>query len=75
MRAKVTMATEVGVEENELRIPAGTLPAEALDPGDDGAADSPAATPAEVEGDQPAAPSARKRRPPSAAKKSTGRKT
>lgn len=75
VRAKVMMATEVGVEEKELRIPAVTLPAEALDPGDDGAADSLAATPAEVEGDQPAAPSARKRRPPSAAKKSTRRKT
>lgn len=27
VRAKVMMASEVGVEEKELRIPAGTLPA------------------------------------------------
>ncbi|HEX2699216.1 MAG TPA: helix-turn-helix transcriptional regulator [Acidimicrobiales bacterium] len=75
VRAKVMMASEVGVEVKQLRIPAGTLPAEALDSGDDWAADLLEATPGEVEGDQPAAPSARKRRPPSTAKKTTRRKS
>ncbi|HSH59378.1 MAG TPA: helix-turn-helix transcriptional regulator [Acidimicrobiales bacterium] len=75
LRAKLVVAKEAGVEVKELRIPAGVVPAEALDSLAGTAADSPEAKGAEVEGDQPAGPSARKRRSPSAAKKTTRRKT
>jgi transcriptional regulator with XRE-family HTH domain len=78
VRAKVVVADEVGIEAAALGIPPGgsqgnDLP-QALDSLAGTGADSPTAKLAEVEGDQPAAPSARKRRPPSTARTTTRRK-
>ncbi len=79
VRAKHAVADEVGVAGEELRIPAGgkrgSEPAQGLDSLAPREGDSVPGTPAEVEGDQPAPPSAAKRRAPSATKKSTRRKS
>jgi hypothetical protein len=75
IRAKEAVADEVGITGSELRVPARAEEGDEpdLDHRAGAEADSPAATPAEVEGDQPTPPSARTRRPPSS-KKSTRRK-
>lgn len=79
MRAKRTVAAEVGVPGSELRLPAS--PEDESELGGDvdhlvgSEADSGEPTPAEVEGNQPAAPPVRKRRAPSTSKKSTRRKS
>ncbi len=79
VRAKRSVADEVGVAREELRIPAWTEEPGSEVPDLDSLAptegDSVAGTPAEVEGDRPAPPSAPKRRAPSATKKSTRRKS
>ncbi len=80
VRAKRAVADEVGVAGEELRIPAWTQESgsdteHAVDSLAATEGDSSAGMPAEVEGDQPAPSSAPKRRPPSATRKSTRRKS
>jgi transcriptional regulator with XRE-family HTH domain len=79
VRAKHQVASEVGVDSEDLRITAtaeGLTLARELDHLKGSEPDSSdEATPAEIEGDQSAPPSARRRRPPSPAKKSTRRKS
>lgn len=77
-RAKWAVADEVGIPSSELRLPArrqeGGESAWDLDHLAGLEADSPEATLADVEGDQPR-PAPRKPRPPSTTKKSTRRKS
>ena len=77
-RAKRMVAAEVGVPGSELRLgPSADDESVAWDVDHLAGAEADPAepTPAEVEGDQPAPPPARQRRPPSTAKKSTRRKS
>ncbi len=78
VRAKHLVASEVGLESEDLRVTStaeGLTLARDLDHLAGTEPDSNDETPAEVEGDQPAPPSARRRRPPSDTKKSTRRKS